>query len=126
MDSEYLKYRAHSLQIANFYYNAFMHVISKKPFADAAAKHPRHESAIMDAYKALRNGTFEKPEDLQAIFPSLDNFKWKPHWYVIDIAGNNLRLLAVIFFTTQKLLVKNVVPHKEYDELCKKAAKGEL
>ncbi|TLS78294.1 cytoplasmic protein [Mariprofundus erugo] len=103
-----------------------MHVISKKPFADAVAKYPKYEDAIMDTYKALRNGNFEKPEDLQAIFPSLDNFKWKRHWYVIDIAGNNMRLLAVIFFTTQKLLVKYVVPHKEYDELCKKAAKGEL
>jgi len=103
-----------------------MHVISKKPFADAASKYPKHENSIMDAYKALKNGTFEKLEDLKAVFPSLDNFKWKAHWYVIDIAGNNMRLLAVIFFTTQKLLVKYVVPHKEYDELCKKAAKGDL
>lgn len=99
-------------------------VIAKKPFADAAARFPRHATAIMDTYKVLKNGLFETPAELQALFPSLDNFKWKPHWYVIDIAGNHMRLLAVIFFTTQKLLVKYIVPHKEYDELCKRAAGG--
>lgn len=103
-----------------------MHVISKKPFVDAAGRYPQHADAIMDTYKALKTGRFETPGDLKAVFPSLDNFKWKPHWYVIDIAGNNMRLLAVIFFTTQKLLVKYIVPHKEYDELCRKAAGGKL
>ncbi len=103
-----------------------MHVIAKKAFDEAAKKYPNDAQALLDIYKVLKSGVFKTPNDLKAVFGSLDNFKHKPHWYVIDIGGNNLRLLAVIFFTTQKLLVKYIVTHSEYDKLTKKAQKGEI
>jgi len=103
-----------------------MHVIAKKAFDKAAQKHPNDAQALSDAYKALKAGAFNTPGDLRAVFASLDNFKYKPHWYVINIGGNNLRLLAVIFFTTQKLLVKYIVTHSEYDKLTKRAQRGEI
>jgi len=104
-----------------------MRVFTKKPFVDAASKHPNDRVAVMDTYKMLKNGSFETPEALKHVIPSLDNFKHKPHWYVIDIGGNNLRLLAAIYFSpSQRIYVKYIVPHAEYDKLTRKAKKGDL
>ena len=100
-----------------------MHVISRKPFKDAAKKYPNDAVAIDALYKSLRNGDFDCPDALRALFPSLDNFKYKDKWWVIDIGGNNLRLIAFIEFRDNRMYVKHIVPHAEYDKLCKRYAK---
>ena len=103
-----------------------MHVISKKPFSDAAEKYPNDREAIMDVYNVLRTGEFETPLVLKDTFASLDNFKYIDKWWVIDIGGNNLRLIAAILFSCQKVYVKHIVTNPEYDKLTKRYKKGEL
>ena len=103
-----------------------MHVISKKPFSDAAIKYSNDREAIMDTYNVLRKGDFETPLVLKEAFNSLDNFKYKDKWWVIDIGGNNLRLIAAILFSCQKIYVKHIVTHPEYDKLTIRYKKGEL
>lgn len=100
-----------------------MHVISRKPFNDAAKKFPNDARAIQQTWKVLRNGDFGSPEELKRVFPSLDNFKYKDRWWVIDIGGNNLRLIAFIEFRDRRIYVKHIVTHAEYDKLCKRYAK---
>jgi mRNA interferase HigB len=101
-----------------------VHVISKKPFSDAAEKYPNDREAIMDTYNVLRRGEFETPLLLKETFSSLDNFKHKDKWWVIDIGGNNLRLIAAILFSCQKIYVKHIVSHSEYDKLNTRYKKG--
>ena len=100
-----------------------MHVISRKPFNDAAKKYPNDASAIDTLYKTLRNGEFSTPDEIRALFPSLDNFKYRDKWWVIDIGGNNLRLIAFIEFRDNRMYVKHIVNHADYDKLCKRYAK---
>ncbi len=100
-----------------------MHVISRKPFNDAVKLYPNDVAAIESAYKVLRNGSFEDPYELKAVFPSLDNFKYKKKWWVIDIGDNNLRMIAFIEFRDNRMYVKHIVTHAEYDKLCKKYSK---
>jgi len=69
------------------------------------------------AYKVLRNNKFESPEELKKVFPSLDNFKYRKKWWVIDIGGNNLRMIVFIQFVNKKIYVKHIVSHAEYDKL---------
>lgn len=99
-----------------------MHVISKKPFVEAARNFPNSESALLNVYKILEKGYFSDPSSLKNIFSSLDNFKYRDKWWVIDISGNNLRLIALIDFKYQKVFVKHIVSHADYDKLCKKYA----
>lgn len=54
------------------------------------------------------------------LFPTLDNFKYLDKHYVIDIANNNLRVVALIFFESQKFYVRHVFTHKEYDRFTEK------
>lgn len=100
-----------------------MHVISRKPFADAAKKYPNHALALQSLYKTLKNNNFTDPLGMKNVFPSLDNFKYKDKWYVIDIGGNHLRLMAFIELRDNRIFVKHIVTHSEYDKLCKKYAK---
>jgi len=65
-----------------------MHVISRRPFFEAAKRYPNSRVAIEDCYRVLKNGTFENPEALRRVFPSLDNFKYRDRWWVIDISGH--------------------------------------
>ena len=43
--------------------------------------------------------------------------------WVIDIGGNNLRLIAFIEFRDNRMYVKHIVTHSEYDKLCRRYAK---
>jgi mRNA interferase HigB len=88
-----------------------LHIISRKPFSDAAKKYPNDAFAIENTYKILRKGDFKNPMQLRALFPSLDNFKYKDKWWIIDIGGNNLRLMAFIEFRDNRMYVKHIVPH---------------
>ena len=100
-----------------------MHVISRKPFMDAIKKYPNDAGAINNTYLVLRRGNFKSPDTLRKVFLSLDNFKYKKKWWVIDIGGNNLRLIAFIEFRDNRMYVKHIVNHAEYDKLCTKYAR---
>jgi len=104
----------------------YLHVLTKKPFVEAAKTFPNDADAIMAVYDILKKGAFKTPHELKQIFPSLDNFKYKQAMYVIDIGGNNLRLLAIIRFEYGKVFVKHIVTHTEYDKLCERYRRGEL
>ena len=103
-----------------------MHIISKKPFSEAAVRFPNDRNSILDIYNVLRKAEFDTPRLMKQTFSSLDNFKYKDKWWVIDIGGNNLRLIAAILFSCQKIYVKHIVSHSEYDKICVKYRKGEL
>lgn len=94
-----------------------MHVISRKVFAEAARNYPNDEAALLRTYKGLKSGDHADSKSLRRIFPSLDNFKHREDWWVIDIGGNNLRLIAHIRFDKGRLWIKHIVTHAEYDKL---------
>ena len=100
-----------------------MHVISRRLFYAAANRYPNDAAAIERTYKVLRKGEFKRPDDLKKVFPSLDNFKHKDRWWVIDIGGNNLRLIAFIEFKDNRMYVKHIVNHTEYIKLSGRYAK---
>ena len=49
--------------------------------------------------------------------PSLDNFKYRNKWWVLDVGGNNLRVIAYINFVNKRFYVKHITTHAEYDKL---------
>lgn len=63
---------------------------------------------------------------MRRVFPSLDRFKHTAKWWVIDVGGNHLRVIAFIQFMQNRIYVKYIVNHTDYDRVCKRYAKGEL
>ena len=76
-------------------------------------------SAISNGILALGNviskGYFRAPDVLKAMFPTLDNFKYLDKHYVLNVGRNELRVVVLIFFDTQKCYIRHVFTHKEYD-----------
>lgn len=101
-----------------------MHVISIKPFQEASEKYPNHGNAIMDTYRVLKKAKFNSPEEMRRISPFLDNFKYENKWWIINIGGNTLRLMAYIQFSQNRIYVKKIMCHSEYDKICKKYKSG--
>ena len=83
-----------------------MHIISRKPFRDAAKQFPSSRIAIEDCYRTLKNGTFKTPDELHRVFPSLN--KIQDRWWVIDISGGHLQLMAFIEFKHNRLYVRHI------------------
>lgn len=112
--------------VANVATGDEMHVLSKRPFKQAAQKYPNCGKSMEDVYQVLNKVDFASPDEMRRLFPSLDNFKHKNKWWVIDIAGNHLRLIAFIQFNQNRMYVKYILNHADYDKLCKRFRKGEL
>ncbi len=103
-----------------------MHVIARAIFNEAMKKFPNDAKAIDDFYRLLNSGKFKDHHELKKVAPSLDNFKYKDKWWVVDIGGNNLRLIAFIQFSHSRVFVKYIVTHAEYSKLTERYRKKEL
>ena len=105
-----------------------MHIISRQPFAAAARIHPNQRQALMDFYRILSPPSmqFRDPDTMRQWCPSLDNFVYRDRWWVINIGGNHLRLIAAIDFEKGFMYVKHILTHAEYDEITDKYRRGEL
>ncbi len=97
-----------------------MNVISKRPFNDAARKYPNDRTALLEMFKLLQKSNFQNPEELKSIFSSLDNFKYKDKWWVLDVGGNHLRVIAFIQFVNKRMYIKHIVNHADYGKLMEK------
>jgi mRNA interferase HigB len=93
-----------------------MNVLTKTPFVEAARKCPNDRDALLTIYRVLSKGEFPDPLALKAVFPTLNNFKYVDKWWVIDVGGNNLRLVACILFKSQMVYVKGIFSHADYDK----------
>ena len=76
-----------------------------------------------EALVVLRSISFKTPEELKEVFPSLDNFKYRDKWYVLDVGGNNFRVMVFIQFVNSRFYIKHIVNHVDYDRLTKKYRK---
>ncbi|MCL1080201.1 type II toxin-antitoxin system HigB family toxin [Parashewanella spongiae] len=95
-----------------------MHVVKKEAFETAKILHPKYAKAIDDTYKVLDKSKPKNPDELKKLFPSLDNFKYVDKWYVIDIGGKKLRLIAFITFLGDgHFYVRHICTHAEYDKI---------
>ena len=97
-----------------------MNVISKRLFKDAARKYPNDEQALLHMYAVLSKTNFNTPEELKRVYATTDNFKYKDKWWVLDVGGNNLRILAFIQFVNKRMYIKHIVNHADYDKLTAK------
>jgi mRNA interferase HigB len=89
-----------------------MHVITEKRIREAATKWPRAATAQDHWYQLVKGS---KPSDfaaMRALFPAVDKVD---EFHVFDIGGNKLRLIAFVRYRSQKLYIKHVLDHREYD-----------
>ncbi|MGF6198289.1 type II toxin-antitoxin system HigB family toxin [Pseudomonas laurylsulfatiphila] len=89
-----------------------MRVFSEKRIWDAKEKWPQAASPLDQWYRMAKR---IKPSDFAAMkssFPATDKVG---EFHVFDIGGNKLRLIAYVRYQHQKIYIKHVLDHREYD-----------
>ncbi|MBW4612783.1 MAG: type II toxin-antitoxin system HigB family toxin [Desmonostoc vinosum HA7617-LM4] len=90
-----------------------MHVITRKRLNEFAKIHPDTKNALAQWYQLVKRNEFASFVELREIFPSADQVG---KLTVFNIGGNKIRLIAAIHYNRQKVYIRSVLTHSEYDE----------
>ncbi len=93
-------------------YTLAMHIITRKALIQFWDKHPDSQTALQRWFKIVQKTDFQNFAELRAAFPSADKVD---QWIVFNIGGNKYRLIASIHFNRNKLYIRHVLTHAEYD-----------
>lgn len=91
-----------------------MRIFKKRTFDEAAKRFPSDAKNLSATYRLLNASEALDSSELKLLFNTLDRFTYRSGWYVIDVGGNNLRLIAAIDFKKQLVFVKHIYSHAEY------------
>jgi mRNA interferase HigB len=90
-----------------------MHVISRKRLNEFVEQHPEAKASLAHWYRLTKQGDFATFVELRAVFPAADQVG---KLTVFNVGGNKVRLIAAIHYNRQKVYVRAVLTHNEYDE----------
>jgi mRNA interferase HigB len=90
-----------------------MHIISRKILRQFWQKYPDSETALIRWFKLMNLAKFQNFEELRAVLPSADLVE---NLIVFNIGGNKYRLIASIHFNRQKIYIRHILTHSEYDK----------
>lgn len=95
-----------------------MRIIAESRLKQYADQHPEARTALQDWIKKVRAAKWTNSSDVQQSFRTVDSIGGQR--YVFNIKGNDFRLVVVVKFTLQFVLVRFVGTHAEYDKIdCK-------
>ncbi len=89
-----------------------MHIITRKRLQDFAAIHRYAAEPLAIWYAIMAKTDFESFAELKRVFGSINKVG---KFSVFDIGGNKYRLVAVIHYNRQKVYIRHVLTHAEYD-----------
>lgn len=99
-----------------------MNVISRKKlreFYEAKAERRRHADAFENWFKLTRKASWRSFQDARALFGQTDvanDTDSKRTATIFDIGGNKYRIVTLIDYMRQTVLITHVMDHKEYDK----------
>jgi mRNA interferase HigB len=92
-----------------------MHVISRPKLIDFWEKHSDSEVPLSVWFKKVRQAQWNGINDLKRDFPTADYVG--NNRVVFDIKGNHYRIIVLVFFDGQKVYIRFVGTHAEYDKV---------
>jgi mRNA interferase HigB len=75
--------------------------------------YPDTKNALSQWYQLIKDNEFSSFVELRQMFPSADQVG---KLTVFNIGGNKVRLIAAIHYNRQKIYIRAVLTHSEYDE----------
>lgn len=98
-----------------------MHVLSKKKLLGFAKSHPESKERLLVWHRIMEACSAQDFTELKQTFNSSDYVPKK--YTVFDVGGNEYRIVAVVIYNTQKVYVRDVFTHAEYDKWSKENRK---
>lgn len=92
-----------------------MRVIAKSTLTAYYEKNPQAKIALEDWYKKTSRAQWTCFDDIKRTFNTV-SIVGNQH-YVFNIKGNDFRLVVVIQFTPQRVYIRFVGTHAEYDKI---------
>lgn len=89
-----------------------MRVISRKALRLFWQSHPESKAPLLRWFKIMQHTNVGNIEELRTIFPTADKVE---NLVVFNIGGNNYRLIASIHFNRDRIYIRHVLTHREYD-----------
>ena len=90
-----------------------MHIITRKRLNEFAKLYPDTKNALSQWYQLVKENEFSSFVELRQMFPSADQVG---KLTIFNIGGNKVRLIAAIHYNRQKIYIRAVLTHSEYDE----------
>lgn len=84
---------------------------------DFAVVHEQADTPLQAWRKVMETNSFANFAALKSLMNATDRVG---DYYVFDVGGNKYRVIAAIHFDKQRLYVRHVFTHLEYDQWSKK------
>lgn len=75
-------------------------------------EHPHADRALKQWRKVVQEADWTNFADVRQAFTTAD---WVEGRIVFNIKGNDYRLIAIVVFSADKLYIRNVLTHRDYD-----------
>lgn len=90
-----------------------MHVISRKILREFCKTHSDASDSLYDWYRVATKAEWKNLIEVQEIYPKAEAVG---NFTVFNIKGNRYRLIVDIVYSTQRIYIKYVLTHAEYDK----------
>jgi mRNA interferase HigB len=90
-----------------------MHVISRKILREFCEAHADASEALYNWYRVATKAEWKNLVDVQTVYPKAEAVG---NFTVFNIKGNNYRLIVDIIYSSQRIYIKYVLTHAEYDK----------
>lgn len=90
-----------------------VNVITPRRLREFWTEHAEAETPLRVWEKLIRKAAPSNFEGLRQLFGSVDFVP--PEFTVFDVGGNKYRLIAFVAYTAQRVYIKDVFTHKDYD-----------
>ncbi len=95
-----------------------MRIVTLKKIKNYSDKQTNSKLALMDWYEKVSNVSWNNLADIKKEFNSVDYVG--NNRYVFNIKGNNYRLVVIIIFKSNKVYIRFIGTHEEYNKIdCK-------
>ena len=92
-----------------------MHIISRPALIKFWIKHHDSETPLRVWFKKVEQSKWKSINELKADFPTADYVG--NNRVVFDIKGNKYRIIILVFFLGQKMFIRFIGTHAEYDKV---------
>ena len=90
-----------------------MRVISRKTLREFCGKHSDAGEALYDWYRITTKAQWQNLLDVQQLYAKAEAVG---NFTIFNIKGNRYRLIVDLVYKTQRIYVKYVLTHAEYDK----------